>query len=145
MNAPDRSVTFRVALSKTKPLQIRYFWVALRLKDLGCMRHEAGSLSISKNSHLSEGQKEQDPAMMFRKSESNVQSSDGGGFLLQRFTLSFPALSCIYTFPFPPKLVMSPALSCSSFTLQHLPPFLSHSGQDHLQCTHHASIISSFR
>ena len=139
MNAPDRSVTFHVARSKTNPLQIRYFWVALRLKNLGCMRHEAGGLVIPKNSHLS-----QNPAMMFCKSESNVHSSDDGGFLLQKFTPSFPALSCIYTFPFPPKLVLSPALSCSSFTLQHLSPFLSHSDQDHLQSTYHASIITSF-
>ena len=117
MNAPDRSVTFHVARSKTNPLQIRYFWVALRLKNLGCMRHEAGGLVIPKNSHLSDGQKEQNPAMMFCKSESNVHSSDDGGFLLQRFTPSFPGLSRIYTFPLPPKLVMFPALSCFSFTL----------------------------
>ena len=145
MNAPDRSVTFHVARSETNPLQIRYPWVALRLKNLGCMRHEAGSLVMPKNSHLSDGQEEQNLATMFRNSESNVYSSDDGGFLLQKFTPSFLALSCIYTFPFPPKLVLSPALSCSSFTLQHLPPFVSHSDQDHLQGTHHASIITSFR
>lgn len=93
-----------------KQTHYKCFWIALRLENLGYMGYEPGSLTLPNSVHLSEGQKEQSPARMFGISESDVQSSDDGGFLLQTFTPSFPALSYIYPFPFPPKLVNVPCM-----------------------------------
>ena len=116
----------------------------MRLEYLGCMRNDAGSLTIPKTSHLSERQKDESPQGCLGivnqwGIHQKMKTSCYNHSLLPSlpFLLSTPCLSS------QPSLV--PCTNCFSFTLGH-PPSFQHTQVKiiYLHIISHASIVTSF-
>ena len=96
------------------------------------MRHDAGSLTIPKTSHLPERQKDESPARMFGISESVVHPSENEIPCYNHSLLpSLPFLPFIPSLSSQPSLV--PCTNCFSFTLGHTSLFQHTQKKDHLQ------------